>query len=375
LQLNLPHTSMRDLWVHDDDLIVGTHGRGFWILDDIAPLRETSAEIANSVHLYAPAPAWRVQRDTYSDTPLPPDEPFAANPPDGAVIDYYLPAASAGPVTFEILDGQGQVVRRYSSDDKPDVTEEELEKQPIPLYWIQPFHRLSAEAGMHRWIWDLHYAAPVSTRHEFPISGIPHDTPRLPLGPTALPGSYMVRFTAGGKTLSAPLTVKMDPRVKASAAALDKKFRAEVKLASIMNESSPAVLQGSSIREQVEKLLPQATGKTKGTIEAFSKKLEAVLGRSGGFFAPPPEEVTLTRANSQASALYGQVWQVDAEPTVAQDAAIAAVERDSADALKRWNDLKTTDLPALNRVLHQSKMADVRPEAEAQQEEADDDVD
>jgi photosystem II stability/assembly factor-like uncharacterized protein len=375
LQLNLPHTSMRDLWVHDDDLIVATHGRSFWILDDITPLRETSAEIANSVHLYEPAPAWRVQRDTYSDTPLPPDEPFAANPPDGAVIDYYLPAASAGPVTLEILDGQGQVVRRYSSDDKPDVTEEELEKQPIPLYWIQPFHRLSAEAGMHRWIWDLHYAAPVSTRHEFPISGIPHDTPRLPLGPTALPGSYMVRFTAGGKTLSAPLTVKMDPRVKASAAALDKKFRAEVKLASIMNESSPAVLQGSSIREQVEKLLPQATGKTKGTIEAFSKKLEAVLGRSGGFFAPPPEEVTLTRANSQASALYGQVWQVDAEPTVAQDAAIAAVERDSADALKRWNDLKTTDLPALNRVLHQSKMADVRPEAEAQQEEADDDVD
>ena len=374
LQLNLPHTSMRDLWIHDDDLIVATHGRSFWILDDITPLREASAEIANSVHLYGPAPAYRVQRDTYSDTPLPPDEPFAANPPDGAVIDYYLPAASAGPVTLEILDAQGQVVRRYASDDKPDVTDEALQKQSIPLYWIQPFHRLSAEAGMHRWVWDLHYAAPSATRHEFPISAIPHDTPRLPLGPTALPGSYTIRLTAGRKTLSALLTVKMDPRVKASSAALEKKFRAEVKLASIMNEFSPAVLQGGSIREQAAKLLPQASGKTKEAIEAFNKKLGAVLGTSGGFFAPPPEEVTVTRVNGQASALYGQVWQVDAEPTVAQDAAIAAVGRDSADALKRWKDLKTADLPALNRVLQKSKMAEVRPEAETQQDESEDDV-
>ena len=374
LQLNLPHTSMRDLWIHDNDLIVATHGRAFWILDDITPLREASAEIANAAHLYAPAPAWRVLRDTYSDTPLPPDEPFAANPPDGAVIDYYLPAAAAGPVRLEVLDAQDRVVRRYSSDDKPNVSEEALQKQPIPLYWIQAFRRISTEAGMHRWVWDLHYAAPASTRHEFPISAIPHDTPRLPLGPTALPGSYTVRLTAGGKTLSAPLTVKMDPRVKASAAALDEKFQAEVKLAAIMNEFSPAVLQGGSMREQAAKLLSQATGRTKEAIEAFDKKLATVLGSSGGFFAPPSAEVTVTRVNSQANALYGQVWQVDAEPTSAQDAAILVVERDSADALKRWNDLKTADLPELNRVLQKSKMAEVRPAAEPQQEESEDDV-
>ena len=101
---------MRDLWIHDDDLIVATHGRSFWILDDIAPLREASAATATAVHLFNPAPAYRVQRDTYTDTPLPPDEPMAANPPDGAIFDYYLPAA-ATTVTLEILDAQGHLVR------------------------------------------------------------------------------------------------------------------------------------------------------------------------------------------------------------------------------------------------------------------------
>ena len=125
LQLNLPHTSMRDLWIHDNDLIVATHGRGFWILDDIAPLREMSAALVNSVHLFAPALAYRVQRDTNTDTPLPPDEPAAANPPDGALIDYYLPSA-ANSVTIDILDPRNRVVRSFSNTDKPDITEEEL---------------------------------------------------------------------------------------------------------------------------------------------------------------------------------------------------------------------------------------------------------
>ena len=191
LQLNLPHTSMRDLWIHENDLIVATHGRSFWILDDIAPLREASAAIANcgtSVHAGA---AYRVQRDTYTDTPLPPDEPAAANPPDGAILDYSLPAA-ASTVTLEILDAQGHLVRRFSNTDKPDITEEELQKQLIPLYWVRKPRQLSTEAGMHRWVWDLHYPAPVSTRHDYPIAAIPHDTPRFPLGPTVLPGT--IRF-------------------------------------------------------------------------------------------------------------------------------------------------------------------------------------
>ena len=105
---------MRDLWIHGDDLIVATHGRSFWILDDLTPLREASAELANSVHLFHPAAAYRIERDTYTDTPLPPDEPAGANPPDGAVIDYYLPAAASS-VAIEILDAQGKLVRRFTN--------------------------------------------------------------------------------------------------------------------------------------------------------------------------------------------------------------------------------------------------------------------
>jgi len=366
LQLNLPHTSMRDLWIHENDLIVATHGRSFWILDDMAPLREASAALAGSVHLFAPAPVYRIQRDTNTDTPLPPDEPAAANPPDGAIIDYYLPGA-ASTVMLEILDGQGHLVRRFSNTDKPDVSEEELQKQLIPLYWVREPRKLSTEAGMHRWVWDLHYPAPDSTRHDYPIAAIPHDTPRFPLGPTALPGNYSVRLTVDGKAFTAPLTIKMDPRVKTSAVGLQKKFQVETRLASIMTETDQALRQGGSIREQLEKLNAPST---KEAVETFQKKLTDLLGTPGGFLAPPSEEITLIRVNGQADTLYAQVWQADAEPTAPQMGVLAATERDTADVLKRWKDFKNTDLPALNRVLRESKVPEVKLEADLHQEES-----
>ena len=382
LQLNLPHTSMRDLWIHDGDLIVATHGRSFWILDDFAPLREASAAGAKSVHLFAPAPAYRIQRDTYSDTPMPPDEPFAANRPDGAMIDYFLPAASSSPVSLEIVDAQGKLVRRLSSDDKPEVSDEELQKQPIPLYWIRPFRKLSTDAGMHRWVWDLHYPSPTATRHSFPISAIPHDTPRSPLGPSVLPGNYTVRLTAEGKTFSAPLIVKMDPRLKISQEALEKKFQAETQLASIMTESSVAIFQAEPVRDQLEiaSAPPKAASKisdesTKDAIETFNKKLSALLGAPSGMFAPPSEEVTLGRVNRQAGALYSQVWQVDAEPTAAQKDALAAVEHDHTDVLKRWNELKISDLPELNKLLRKTDFPEIQLKADVPHREIESDED
>ncbi len=368
LQLNLPRTSMRDLWIHDDDLIVATHGRGFWILDDIAPLREASAALASSVHLFKPAPTYRIQRDTYTDTPLPPDEPVGANPPDGAIFDYYLPTA-AGTVTLEILDAQGKLVRRFSNTDKPEITEEELQKQLIPLYWVRAPRQLSTAAGMHRFVWGLHYPAPASSRHDYPISAVPHDTPRLPLGPTALPGGYTVRLTVDGKTSTAPLTVKMDPRVKTPNAGLQKKFQAETRMASVMTESAQALLQGGSIRTQLEKLNAQENSQTKDALESLQKKLTALVGAAGGFFAPPSQEVTLGRVNGQASTLYIQVWQVDAEPTSSQVEAIAATEHDSADVMKRWTEFKNSDLPALNRLLRESKVPEIQIEADLHQDE------
>ena len=230
LQLNLPHTSMRDLWVHNDDLIVGTHGRSFWILDDISPLRQLTSEVANSAnapHLFTPAMAYRVRRDTNTDTPLPADEPAGKNPPDGAMIDYTLPPSVQGPVTLEILDAQGKLVRRYSSTDKPELTQEELEHQLIPQYWLRPQRILSADGGMHRWVWDLRYPPPNSTTHEYPIAAVPHDTPRHPLGPLVVPGKYQARLVAGGHTETAEFTVKMDPRVKASTADLQQQFESK----------------------------------------------------------------------------------------------------------------------------------------------------
>src|SRR5579862_1132507 len=366
LQLNLPHTSMRDLWIHDDDLILATHGRSFWILDDITPLRQLAEAAASGAHLYKPAPAYRVRRDTNTDTPLPPDEPAAANPPDGALLDYFLPSA-ASTVAIEIVDAQGHLVRRFSNTDKPDITEEELQKQLIPLYWVRKPRQLSTQAGMHRWVWDLHYAAPVSTRHDYPISAIPHDTPRLPLGPTVLPGTYSVRLTVDGKSSTAPITIKMDPRVKTSAAGLQKKFQAETRLASLMTDSAQALLQGGSIRSQLEKV--SANASTKEAVETFQKKLTALLGAAGGFFAPPSQEVTLGRVNGQAGTLYMQVWQADAEPTSAQLEGLSATERDSAEVMKRWNDFKNSDLPALNKMLRESNAPEVKLEADLHPEE------
>jgi photosystem II stability/assembly factor-like uncharacterized protein len=374
LQLNLPRTSMRDLWIQDNDLIVATHGRSFWILDDIASLREASATLAAAdAHLFTPAPAYRVQRDTYTDTPLPPDEPFAANPPDGAIIDYYLGHAASAPVTLEILDAQGKLVRKFSSADKPDVSEADLKKQLIPLYWPRPFRALSADAGMHRWVWDLHHPAPDSMSHGYPISAIPGDTPRYPLGPTVLPGSYTARLTANGKSYTAPFTVKMDPRVKTSAAGLEKKFQLEMHLASLVSQTSKALSQAGSIRDPLQKLTEQATGATLDSVKAFQTKFAAVLGASG-FGAPPSKEVTLAQLNGQFATLYGQVWQADAEPTAAQSEAAAAAEHNAPDVLKRWNDLKTTDLAALNQALHTAKLPELHVQADAHEEEESDDL-
>jgi hypothetical protein len=320
------------------------------------------------VHLFAPALSYRIQRDTNTDTPLPPDEPAAANPPDGAILDYYLPAAASN-VTLEILDAKGNLVRSFSNTDKPDITEEELQKQLIPLYWVRKFRQLSTASGMHRFVWGLHYAAPAATRHEYPIAAIPHDTPRFPLGPTVLPGIYTVRLTVDGKTSTAPLTVKMDPRVKTSAAGLEKKFQAEKRMASLMTESAQALLQGGSIRKQLEKLAAQANPSTKHAIDTSEKKLTTLLGAPAGFFAPPDQEVTVGRINAQASTLYSQVWQVDAEPTSSQMEALSATEHEKVDVLKRWSDFKNVDLPALNRMLRDSKVPEVQAEADLHQEE------
>jgi photosystem II stability/assembly factor-like uncharacterized protein len=222
LRLNMPATSIRDLVVHDDDLVVGTHGRGFWVLDDISPLRQMSAEIAQApAHLFAPRVTYRLPRDTNTDTPLPPEEPAGKNPPDGAILYYNLSSAASGPVTLEILDAAGGLVRRFSNTDQPEPVPAELN---VPTYWLRPFQPLPTSAGMHRFIWDLHGTpAPPGARRrggagpggvpfdEPPISAIYRDTP-LRQGEWEPPGTYTVKLTVGGRSYTQPLVVKADPR-------------------------------------------------------------------------------------------------------------------------------------------------------------------
>src|SRR5437868_433028 len=208
LQLNLPPASARDLVVHDDDLVVATHGRGFWVLDDITPLRQLTRDVVNSsAHLFRPADAFIIPPYTENGTPQPRDEPLAENPPYGAIIDYYLKNA-AGPVTLEILSPAGDVVRRYSSEDR--ATPVDPNKLNIPVFWVPTPAPLSAAAGMHRWTWDLRPTPPPERTGGGGGASVFGGRG----GPAVLPGTYTVRLNVGGKTYMQPLVVKPDPRTR-----------------------------------------------------------------------------------------------------------------------------------------------------------------
>ncbi|HET9391961.1 MAG TPA: hypothetical protein VFO29_00370 [Candidatus Rubrimentiphilum sp.] len=245
LQLNLPSTSIRDLVVHGDDLVVGTHGRSFWILDDIAPLRELTSS-ALGVHLFTPATAYRVRRDTWTDTPLPPEEPAAKNPPDGAMIDYYLPQDAQGPVTIGVYDAAGNLVRQWASTDKPEPIDPAIR---VPTYWVRPTQIPSAGAGMHRLEWDYRYADPPAVSRDYPISAIVHDTPIGPQGVLVLPGTYTVKLSADGVTQTRTFQLKMDPRVTTSQAALQAQFTLAERIVQAMGMSYSKMNHATAIKD------------------------------------------------------------------------------------------------------------------------------
>ncbi|HET9389875.1 MAG TPA: hypothetical protein VFO44_09535 [Steroidobacteraceae bacterium] len=362
LQLNLPHTSMRDLTIHDDDLIVATHGRSFWILDDISRLRQIGSAQPGKPTLLRPEAAWLMRRSTWTDTPIPPDEPLAANPPAGAIIEYFLPSAAKKPVTLEILDTHGALVRRYRSDDAPEPTAEERARELIPAYWLEKPHVLSAQSGLHRWIWDLQYPAPVSTTHGYPISAMPGATLRQPEGPRAVPGNYVVRLTVNGQKLEAPLVLKADPRVHASLADLEEQFRLATRLAELLTRSSRTLLMAASEQAQLKALNP--SGETGEAVKSYTTRLSDLVDgpkKSGEEPSQAETKPTLTEEQGRISALYGELARADAAPTAAQSAGADAAQQALTPLLGTWQQLQA-ELPALNARLHSAKLATVRPD-------------
>ena len=211
LRLNMPATSIRDLTIKDDDLVIGTHGRSFWILDDITALRQlNNQQLNNSAILYKPQTAYRVRWNMNTDTPLPQEEPAGQNPPDGAVINYYL-NEKVNDIRIEIMDANSQLVRKYSNKD----TMYKIKDVNIPLYWIRPQQILSADAGSHRFLWDMHYT-PQNIPPSYPIAAIYNNTAPDFTSPWVISGSYIIKLTVDGKSYTQPLVVKMDPRVKTS---------------------------------------------------------------------------------------------------------------------------------------------------------------
>jgi hypothetical protein len=289
LQDDLPATSIRDVIEHGDDLVVATHGRSFWVLDDIEPLRQVTATAGTAgTRLFAPAAAYRVRANTNPDTPLPPEEPAGENPPDGAIIDYTVGADSAGPLRIEITDAAGRVVRSFASTDVAPTPDPDLN---IPTYWIAPPSIPAATPGDHRFIWDLHETAPHSLSSDYPIAAIVHATPREPRGVLVLPGTYRVHLSVGGRTFAQSLIVRMDPRVPATLADLRAQYALDRRAAAGIDRSAT--------------LLERAT----------LRKDAAVAAR-------------LRTANDRLTQLYLLTQGADAAPTAAATAAIDRILRD-----------------------------------------------
>jgi photosystem II stability/assembly factor-like uncharacterized protein len=354
LRLNLPATSIRDLVVHEDDVVVGTHGRSFWILDDITPLRQINADVVKAdAYLFRPEVAYRVRRSVNTDTPLPPEEPAGQNPPDGAIVNYYLKSAPSGPVTLDILGAAGKLVRRYSSTDQPEPIDRALN---VPTYWVRPPNILSAAAGSHRFVWDLHGDPPDALRHEYPISAIYRDTPQYPLGPAVMPGRYTVKLTVDGKSYTQLLTVKMDPRVKATATALEQQFQLATQLCASMHQDYEALQKVRALRAQLKGL--QQPGALAAAISALDKKageLEGVAAAFGGGREAGGGE-SLAQLSGELSTLLGVIEGADAAPTTQAVAEVGAVQRALQTQLTRWREIQTRDVPALNTQLQQANL-------------------
>jgi hypothetical protein len=290
---------------------------------------------------------------------LPPDEPAGENPPDGAMIDYFLSKDASAPITIEITDGKGQLVRKHSSADKPvDANPTRLR---IPSYWIRPPQLVSTKAGMHRFLWDMHYKPIAGVEPEFPISATYRNTAPQATSPWVVPGDYTVTLTIGNETFSQPLTVAMDPRVKASTADLQEQFDLSWKLYQLRLKLAPIGEKFDEIAQELTKLKARAAERPDVT-----QKLEdfvQILMKFGPPHPRPGAPPSFFVLDSTAH-LFDDIQGADAAPTAATKAAAADLETKVGAIMDAWRKLLESDLPALNQQLKQAGFPEIKTESE-----------
>jgi len=324
IQQNLPTTWVRDLLVHGNDLIAATQGRGIWVLDDVSPLRElASGPPDGPIRLFPPAEAIRMRRNENRDTPLPPETPLGQNPPAGAIIDYVVGSGARGAVTLEILDAQGNPVRRVTSDQIP---ERPRANRYFAAGWLRPSSPLSAIPGHHRWIWDLRYPAPKAAEREYTIAATwGEDTPAEPEGALVPPGHYTVKLTCGSSTESRPLTVKMDPRITVSADAITRQAALAREAAAAMDRSFAALEELGAYRKKMQPASGEPPEKEIAT------KLAPFEG-AGGF----------DRIHRRLTAAFRAIDSADSAPTAQAENEVKSAEADLEKLLVKWKELGTT---------------------------------
>jgi photosystem II stability/assembly factor-like uncharacterized protein len=353
LQFNLPTTSVRDLVVHGDDLVIATFGRSFWVMDDVTALRQWSAKVAEAdAWLFSPQTAYRTRPGADQGTPIPFDEPQAENPPTGAIIDYYLKEKPTEPVALEIYDAAGKLVRRFASNDElPKTNPDELD---IPMYWIHDAQPISAEAGMHRMVWDLTYAAAGRRRSR-----------RGPGGVLAMPGRYTVKLNAGGKTTMAGLVLKMDPRLTVTQVDLQKQFALAMKQAADLAELAPELPKADDLRKQIAARMKEAEGnaEAQAALKDLEHNVEVIAGTStgGGFGSfglavPGGASATMRQASAALGTLLGIVEGADAAPTKDVMRATASWEAKGEEALTGWKALQGNELVRTNAALEKAHL-------------------
>jgi photosystem II stability/assembly factor-like uncharacterized protein len=351
MQLNLPTASIRDLAIQDSDLVVATHGRSFWILDDVAPLRQLNQQVlASDVYLFRPETAIRVRRDVNRDTPLPQSTPVGQNPPNGAIIDYYLKSVPRSPVTLEILNTQGVVIRKFVSGQKP---------KPFPKLlrfsyaWLRHPRPLTANAGLNRFVWDLRYPDPPALSRDYTIAAvIGKNTPALPQGPLVTPGKYVVRLTVTSHNYDEPLVVKMDPRVTTSASGLAEQFDLEMRLSQGITQDYDLQSELRDLQSQLRTVETRLSSNrharlTVSFLEDFGRRAADI---DSGSQTPGGAE-GLARLNDDLSNLLIVADSADTRPTgqcrAVSDEKLALLKSH----LTQWQEIKGKELPALNERL------------------------